>query len=194
MMNRRIISPQNGFSLVEVMVAVLVISIGLLGIAKMQALALSSTGNSRLRALSAIQAASLASAIRANRDYWSTSATLNNDLTVVVQGNAVAASTDAALLIANLPGCVQGSRCTPTQMAAADLRGWASDLNSLMPNALGTVLCTMPTPTPPLLTSPVTCHIDIAWTENQVAANQVTSAATGTATIPAPKYTLYVQP
>jgi type IV pilus assembly protein PilV len=189
MMNRRITSPQSGFSLVEVMVAVLVISIGLLGIAKMQALALSSTGNSRLRALSAIQAASLVSAIRANRGYWSTSATTGNDLTVIVQGNAITSSTDSALTVANPTGCVQGSRCTPTQMAAKDLAEWVSDLYSLMPNATGTVVCHLPDPTPPLTTSPVTCHVDINWFENQVAANK---SATGTMAVP--QYTLYVQP
>ena len=42
----------------------LVISIGLLGIAKMQALALSSTGTAKMRSLAAIEAASLASTIR----------------------------------------------------------------------------------------------------------------------------------
>ena len=53
----------RGFSLVEVMVAVIVICVGLLGIAKMQALALSNTTTSRLRALAAIEAAGLASAM-----------------------------------------------------------------------------------------------------------------------------------
>ena len=61
----------GGFSLVEVMVALLVVSIGLLGIAKMQALALSSTGSAKMRSLASIEAASLASTLHADRAYWS---------------------------------------------------------------------------------------------------------------------------
>ena len=62
----------RGFSLVEVMVAVVVICIGLLGIAKMQAMALSNTNMSRQRSLAAIEAASMASAMHSNQLYWTT--------------------------------------------------------------------------------------------------------------------------
>ena len=47
----------RGFSLVEVMVAVVVICTGLLGIAKLQALSLSNTSTARLRSLAAMEAA-----------------------------------------------------------------------------------------------------------------------------------------
>jgi len=63
-------SRARGFTLVEVMVAVIVICIGLLGIAKMQALALSNMTASRLRSLAAIEAASLAASMHSNRNYW----------------------------------------------------------------------------------------------------------------------------
>ncbi|MGC1459686.1 MAG: prepilin-type N-terminal cleavage/methylation domain-containing protein, partial [Steroidobacteraceae bacterium] len=51
---------QRGFSLIEVMVAVIIIAVGMLGIAKMQALGLSTTESSGVRSLVAIEAASLA--------------------------------------------------------------------------------------------------------------------------------------
>ena len=60
----------RGFSLIEVLVALVVVSIGLLGIAKMQAIAYSSTGVASKRSLAAIEAASLASSMHANRAYW----------------------------------------------------------------------------------------------------------------------------
>src|ERR1700722_10857163 len=62
---------ERGFSLIEVMVAVVIICIGLLGIAKLQAMSLSNSTMSRQRAIAAIQAASLASSMHANRDFWS---------------------------------------------------------------------------------------------------------------------------
>ncbi len=57
-MNNR--SRTQGFSLIEVMVALIIIAVGMLGIAKMQALALSNTESSGVRSLVAIEAASLA--------------------------------------------------------------------------------------------------------------------------------------
>ncbi len=82
----------GGFSLIEVMVAVLVISIGLLGIAKMQALSLSNTSNSRLRALAAVESGSIASAMQADRGYWTTLTTVGADLTVSITGATINAT------------------------------------------------------------------------------------------------------
>src|SRR5262249_61998101 len=92
----RIRTRAGGFSLVEVMVAVVIICVGLLGIAKMQALALSSTTTSRLRALAAIQAAGLASAMHSNREYWAgaAGATPPADITFHAGGGGPVASID----------------------------------------------------------------------------------------------------
>ena len=81
----------RGFSLIEVMVAILIISIGLLGVAKMQALSLSNTGNSRLRALAAVEAGSIASMMQADRGYWTTVPTVGADLTATITGATVSA-------------------------------------------------------------------------------------------------------
>src|ERR1700678_4179404 len=60
----------EGFSLVEVMVALVVCCVGLLGLAKMEALSISSTGIAGARSLAAIEASSLAAAMHADRGYW----------------------------------------------------------------------------------------------------------------------------
>ena len=65
---------QAGFSLIEVMVALVVCSIGLLGLAKMESLALSSEDLSGNRTIAAIEASSLAAMMHADRGYWATSA------------------------------------------------------------------------------------------------------------------------
>ncbi len=59
---------QSGFSLVEVLVALLIVSIGLLGIAAMQSLALRNTGSSMERSQAVIQTYSYVDVLRANRD------------------------------------------------------------------------------------------------------------------------------
>jgi len=61
----------RGFTLLEVMVALVVTSIGLLGIAKLQALAYASTGSASMRSLVALQVAGLAASMHADRGYWS---------------------------------------------------------------------------------------------------------------------------
>ena len=68
----------RGFTLVEVLVALIIIGVGMLGIAKIQALAYASTGTAALRALAALEASSLAASMRANRGYWSTQAATAN--------------------------------------------------------------------------------------------------------------------
>jgi type IV pilus assembly protein PilV len=61
----------GGFTLLEVMVALVVTSIGLLGIAKIQALAYASTGTASIRSLVAMQVSGLAASMHADRTYWS---------------------------------------------------------------------------------------------------------------------------
>jgi type IV pilus assembly protein PilV len=188
MRNSRKSYSSGGFSLVEVMVAVLIISIGLLGIAKMQALALSSTGNARLRALASLEAASLASAIRANRTYWAASATaVGTDLVVKTSGPSIASSSDGTLMTP--ADCTLGdpnsvAPCATGVLAASDVQQWATQINTLIPGVISTIDCTLPA-----VGTPVTCTIQINWTENEVAAN-----TTATGTMAVPQYTLYVEP
>jgi type IV pilus assembly protein PilV len=193
----------EGFSLVEVMVAVVVICIGLLGIAKLQALSLSNMTVARQRSLAAIEAAGLASSMHSNRLYWA-SAVPPALVTWSSQTNPAFASSDAALAVqANAdvtpPGspnvCVgtvnSGAMCAgaagATSLAAADLALWAGDVSALMPNAGLSIQC----PPPPAGNAPQTCTIQMTWTENAVGVNKQESAAGGFQT---PTYTLVVEP
>jgi type IV pilus assembly protein PilV len=169
------------------MVALIVMSVGLLGIAKMQALALASTTTARMRSLAALEAASLASTMRADRAYWSAVAT---DPTVAIKAGSITSAGDTALL-ATTPDCESiASVCTTSRIAAKDLQSWAVDLSNQVPNETALINCTpdVTTPTP----APATCTITVQWTEKQVASNaqQVAAAATPTLT----SYTLYVAP
>jgi type IV pilus assembly protein PilV len=194
-----------GFSLIEVMVAVVIICIGLLGIAKMQAMALSNSNMSRQRSLAAIEAASFASAMHSNREYWGNFLV---DFTVSINGNpAAVASTDAVLQaqttadMGNLNACVGNASGLPVcgtavNLAAFDLaRWWANSVSVQLPNPTATVSC----PAAPIGNpSPVSCTVQIKWTEKAVAINSTEAAqeeaAPGASTAEQPTFTLYVEP
>jgi type IV pilus assembly protein PilV len=199
----------RGFSLVEVMVALVVICVGLLGIAKMQALSLANTTISRQRSLAAIEASSLAAAMRANRLYWGTTAsnfvaTWNpaNAPAFVVQGDANLATAANA---GNGHACdgVAGTAAAcaysanNTGLAAADLTGWTAALAAVLPNPSATITCGVPIGT----TLPASCMINIAWTETSVAmttqeaAREAAMKLAGTqGQFEKPTYQLYVEP
>lgn len=203
MKRTRIPAAAAGFSLVEVMVAVVVICVGLLGIAKMQALSLSNTTTSRQRAFAALQAASIASAMHSNRDYWGNPPVAT--LTVTIQSaTGTATSSDAALqtrLQTNLTGlpntlndCVDTAGtgnplCPPVRLAAFDLtRWWVRSINPMLPNAIATINCPQPVAGNP---APVSCTVLLQWSEKPVA---MTSQEATAATVQTLYYTLYVQP
>lgn len=194
----------HGFSLLEVMVSVIVICVGLLGIAKLQALSLSNTTTSRLRALAAIQAASLASAMHSNRQYWGNTPPLTVTVTATPTA-ATATSTDAALqaqtstyLLASSPtnpstACIGtfggGPACVALQVAAFDLARWGGSLAVLLPNPTATISC------PPIPGGgPASCTIQVGWTEKAVTVNQQQAGAAANAQFQTPTYTLYVEP
>ena len=193
---------QAGFSLVEVMVALLVVSIGMLGIAKMQALALASTGTAKMRSLASIEAASLASTIHADHRYWFY---LTGALTVTVSSAGAVASTQDSTLNSTAGAgrptpCTAvppATPCTAAQIAAQDLGEWADGIIGILPpNSASTISCNAPS-----ATTTVECKIDITWTENVVASDvgQNSSAtqaqnATALQNITSSRYTLYVDP
>lgn len=211
----------RGFTLIEVMVALLVIAIGFLGIAKMQALALSNTGASRMRALAAIEATSLATAMHTNRAYWASYSSVPGTIKVVTSAGTSTITSSGANLQAALTA-VAGTICTKStssstyfnanlscycasgnsnpcattyvNMAASDLYDWSSSLASVLPSATAQVSCVG-------TDNPIDCTILITWTENTMAANSTEAAAikanttAGTsAGIQQVTYTLYVVP
>lgn len=191
---RRSHQSAGGFSLIEVLVALIVVSVGLLGIAKMQAIAYSSTGVASKRSLAAIEAASLASAMHANRAYWSVAGVA--PATTTVTGAVVTASSDPALLAVVDCTAAGVAPCTPAQLAAYDLNGvngWAPTLKQLLGTSdTATITCISPA----VSTAPVTCTVNIQWSENQVALNTQEAAAAnaGPSALQLPSYTLYIEP
>jgi type IV pilus assembly protein PilV len=194
----------RGFSLIEVMIAVLVVSLGLLGVAKLEAVSYSSTTVANKRSLAAFQAASLAAAMHVNRGYWA--GTDPSGANITLQGTAFTVVSGAATLAASLGAVAApaggaialwtGGTCanpvTPcgvTDLAAYDLLNWATSLNAVLPNDTAAILCNN--------SNPIACTIQINWGESSVATNSAEAAqqaANPNASFETPTYTLYVQP
>ncbi|WP_422137453.1 type IV pilus modification protein PilV [Endozoicomonas sp. ALC020] len=108
----------QGFTLIEILVAVLVLSIGLLGMASLQLLGSQSSQGAASRTQAALLAYDLAERMRNNRD-----AALNGSY-----GNG-------QLAAPNDPACIfQGGGCNPDQLAAHDIREWLDhivDVNNI---------------------------------------------------------------
>ena len=174
---------QCGFSLVEVLVALIIIGVGMLGIAKIQALSYASTGTAAQRSIAAILASSMSSAMRANRAYWQVQAATVPQTVTLTNGAFTPGPTDA--LLTSATSCL-GSSCTPQQLAAYDLHQWATALSTALPNSVATISCQ-----PPAATNyPVGCNITVKWSERSIGLN---AQSQGT-TMLGPDYTLYVEP
>jgi type IV pilus assembly protein PilV len=181
----------RGFSLLEVMVALVVLCVGLLGILKLEAAAISSTTVAAKRSLAALEGASLAASMHVNRGFWASA----TGAAITVQGAAATVTAGAPTLAAALAaplGCTpltNANPCAPADMAAYDLTQWAQALQPLLPNYTATISC----PVAPILS----CTVNIVWNENVVAINAqeaIAQAATPNATFATPSYTLYVEP
>jgi type IV pilus assembly protein PilV len=182
----RVRARARGFTLLEVMIALVITAIGLLGIAKIQALAYASTGSASLRSLVALQASSLAATMHANRNYWSTGLVTP----IVITGSHITsdAAMDGTAATANYCTPAGNGSCTAAIMAAYDLHTYATTLNGMLSNSNPTTTITCPT-----LSLPISCTIVVTWNEHAVSIDQQSVNGTSNATF-LPTYTLYVEP
>lgn len=131
---------KNGFSLVEVLVALLVISIGMLGLAALYVETLRLNRTAIFRTQAVTLASDMAERIRANTDG---------------AANYAGAGADS--------GCSDGTgavECTPAQMAAQDVFDWQQAAQALLPGGdAAIVFAAAGAGTPAVYT------LTITWTE-----------------------------
>lgn len=150
---------QHGFSMIEVLVAVVVLVFGVLGMAGLQMQAITATEQGRYNSRAAMQATSVAAAIRANPLYWTSA-----NGTITVSGPVVAnVPTFSGGPTAFTGDCTNGTMCTPVQMAYYDLKNWGLDINGSLPVGVLTVTCDSVTQ------KPAVCTVDVSWSEKNVA-------------------------
>jgi type IV pilus assembly protein PilV len=135
----------RGFTMVEVLVALVVLSVGMLGIAGLYVITLRSGGSAIYRMQAVNLAADIAERIRANR-------------------SANVAYAGAA---ANNPcfGVVAVADCTPANMAAADLFVWQAQVAQTLPGGTGALQVVPTAVSIPPLGLVYSYQITINWTE-----------------------------
>ncbi len=161
---------QVGFTLLEVLIAIFIFSIGLLGVASLMSVAVRNNHNGYLRTQANFLISDMVNRMHVNQvGLW------NKDYdSISVTGGA---------LPAGGLGCEgMSSSCTASQLAARDAAAWAVSIGQLLPQgATGSVQCETP-PMPFLITAgsnwvPVpsytgTCQVTITWNENNEQGSQ----------------------
>lgn len=132
-------SSVRGFTIVEALVALVILAVGMLGIASLYVTTLRASGS----AASRMQAINLAS-----------------DLGDRIRANRTAEAAYAGAAAANGTTCIgAAATCTPAQMAAHDLFVWQAAIQAALPGApAGTVTVNNGV-------SPTTYQIQVFWVE-----------------------------
>lgn len=120
---------QQGFTLIEVLIAVVILAVGLLGTASLTLSSLQSSQGASLRSQASSLAGDLGERLRANRDF-----AISNDTDYLLAEDADATSK---------PSCVDSnSGCSAADQAQRDLFEWRASLTTNLP--AGTAVITKP--------------------------------------------------
>lgn len=112
----------HGFSMIEVLVTLLVLSIGLLGLAAMQTKSIKNTHSAYLRSQATYLAYDMLDRMRANM------ANINGYGGINTSTNTYAD-----------PGCIN-TGCTPSNITTYDAAEWAKNIGEQLPAGQGTVI------------------------------------------------------
>ena len=140
---------QGGFTLLEVLIALLVLSISLLGIGKLMMLSARANDSAYMRSQATALAYTMLDAMRANRQ------------AAIVQGYDTAMG-----VVPGLPGCgtTVANPCNSGQQAQNDLSLWGASLAAALPLGQGSV-ATAVVPAPGSGANNVTATVTVQWAD-----------------------------
>lgn len=151
-----------GFSLIEVLIALLVLSIGLLGLAALQTIGLKFTHESYQRTQAVLQAYDIIDRIRANSTAKTAGAYSN-----VALGNIPTVTTS----------CTVGTACTPAEMATYDINRWNTANAKLLKQGRGAIcLGTLNGDLSSCTAGGSIFRVGLSWVENDIPIHTVVEA------------------
>ncbi len=180
---------EHGFAMLEVLISLLVILVGVLGIAGMQLMAVNNTETARYQSVATMLASSMAAKIQANFAYWG--GVLVPPAVITVTGSTVTG-------VPVFTGTCLNTVCNPTQMAYYDLQNWGAAMAGVanvdgvindgmaLPSAIGlsyppsggtnvtssgTINC--------VATTPEVCTLTMFWSEKNIALSNAAGTETG---------------
>jgi type IV pilus assembly protein PilV len=121
----RVMNKNAGFTLIEVLIAMVVLAVGLLGLAGLQATSIRNNLSAYNRSQATLLAYDLADRMRANVAGKAT-------YTSILPGTATAKTNC-------LPTTMPATGCSPAEMAENDLYQWNITVTTTLPNGAGTV-------------------------------------------------------
>ncbi|MCW7553829.1 type IV pilus modification protein PilV [Endozoicomonas gorgoniicola] len=121
---------QNGITLIEVLIANIILAAGLLGAAALQNQTLQFNNQARLNTLANMLAYDMMSRIIANNEFSTT---------------GTGYSAPAASIPATYPDACETSSCNPTQLADYDINQWKFLVRQYLPDGDGTIAFTTTT-------------------------------------------------
>ncbi|WP_411728115.1 type IV pilus modification protein PilV [Methyloglobulus sp.] len=148
-----------GFTLIEVLITMVVLAVGLLGLAGLQSASLGNNQKAYNRSQATQLAYDMADRMRANR------ADAGLFVGSAYPGTVPPAPAQVAACGGAPGGAVAG--CTPAQMAQNDLFEWSRDIGSALPNSAvvpTTAVIAVVPPAPPI---PAGFTITISWDDNR---------------------------
>ena len=165
----KVISRQRGVSLIEVLVAVLIFSLGLIGMAGLLLMSTHSNQAAYLRTQVAFLASNMANRMHANpTGVW------KNDYNVSFPASSSSTTT-----------CNSSTGCSPDDLAKHDIGVWNSQLKTFLPAATASIACDAssagmtPSSDQQSMGAPYggNCKMVINWSERSAVGDETTPAA-----------------
>jgi type IV pilus assembly protein PilV len=159
---------QSGFSMMEVLVSILIVSLGILGTLGLLMNGLRLSSSSNYRSIAAAQANAMADALRGNP--------------FAISGVALA-SFDDVQVPASSPGCFTAAGCARANFVNNNVWVWQQQLAASLPNGVGTIcrssVANVAT-TAPVCNGQGAYVVSVCWNEQKINASSTNLDAAGT--------------
>ncbi len=152
---KSVVKTQSGFTLMESLLTLFILSVGMLGVAGLQVQSLRSGSVAMQRMAVAIKAQEMMDRMRANMVKKITAGTgAQTDKELLISAKEQTMALYASTAGVNSP-CLNGTICSAAEMVAFDIYQWETELQNFLPG----------TPTSTITVNNLTVSINVTWTD-----------------------------